>query len=223
MASLPTAQRDQLDTAARVAALRTLAPVPAAKLARHPRPRTYRGALTVAAVMGVLIALTWLAPLEALDRISAAVKWLELHATTSGRVLATTLFLTIGAMSVTVAWARSTALGRAIRLPSGAHISVEDVATQLEALILQGEAVTRAQVRVDNLHRRGVRVAVRLHVAPNADLNRTIETVCEQTEWFLHAHLLVRLSSIPSVELSFDELELRSGRVHDGTAHAISG
>lgn len=222
MASLRTAERDHLDTTDRVAALRSLAPVPAAKLARRAQPKNYRTAALFAALMGVLAAVTWAAPLEALQGLADAAFWLEAHSSTSGQAIITTVFMAAGALGFAVAWARSTALGRPIKLPSGAQITVDEVSSQLQSLILQSDAVHRADVRVDNLHRRGVRIALQLHVAPQADLNHTVEAVCEQTEWFLHAHLLVRLSSIPSVELSFDELDLRAGRVHDGTAHAVS-
>jgi len=223
MASLRAAQRDQLDTAERVAALRTLAPVPAPKLVRRTRPHNYRRPLAFAALMGVFTAVTWVAPVTTLQSVGEAATWLEVQATPSGQAIATTLFIAVGAVGLAIAWARATALARPIRLPSGGQISVEAVASQLQSLILESDTVNRADVRVDNLHRRGVRVGVRLHVTSHADLNHTVEAVCEQTEWFLHAHLLVRLSSIPSVELSFDELDLRSGRVHDGTAHTASG
>lgn len=220
MASLRSAQRDQLDTTARVAALRTLAPVPAARLARRTRPNNYRGPLAFAALMAVLVGVTWVAPLTVLEGVEQATAWLQARTNASGQAIATTFFVAVGALGVAIAWARATAPGRPIKLPSGGQISVDDVASQLQSLILQNDQVSRAELRVDNLHRRGVRVTARIHVASHADLNHTVETVCEQTEWFLHAHLLVRLSSVPSVQLSFDELNLRAGRVYDGTAHA---
>jgi len=219
MASLRNAQPDQLDLAERVEALRVLAPVPAATL-RRSRSNRYRGALGFAMLMGLFLSVTWFAPLETLRSISEATAWLELRATTGGRATASTIFIAAGALGLAIAWARATALNRPIRLPSGGRITVNDLSSQLESLFLESEAVHRAEVRVDNLHRRGVRVVARLHVASHADLNRTVEAVCEQTEWFLHAHLLVRLSSIPSVQLSFDELNLRAGRVHDATTRA---
>ena len=223
MASLRTAPRDQLEHADRVSELRTLAPVPAAKLARQAQPRNYRGALAFAVMMAVLIGVAWVAPLQALRNLAEATAWLEAHATTNGQAVVTTILAAAAGLGIVSAWARATALGRPIRLPSGGRITVDEVATQLQSLILQNDAVREAEVLVDNLHRNGVRVATHLHVASHANLNRTVEAVCEQTEWFLHAHLLVRLSSIPSVELSFDELDLRAGRVHDGTTHAADG
>ena len=220
MASLRNAQSERFDTAERVKALHVLAPVPAATLRHRTRSNQYRGALGFAMLMSLFLSVTWLAPLETLQSMSEAAGWLEQRATTSGRAIASTIFVAAGALGLAIAWARATALSRPIRLPSRAHITVDDLAAQLESLFVESDAVHRANVRVDNLHRRGVRVAAHLHVAPHADLNRTVEAVCEQTEWFLHAHLLVRLSSIPSVQLSFEELNLRAGRVHDATAQA---
>jgi hypothetical protein len=220
MASLRTAQQDKLDTANRVAALLTLPPVPATKLMRRPQPHNYCGALLFAVLMAALAGLTWIAPMEVLRNVGNAAAWLETRTTTSGQAIATTAFLAAGALGIAIAWGRATALDRPIRLPSGVQIAVDEVSSQLESLILQSDSIHRADVQVDNLHRRGVRIGVQLHVAAHADLNHTVEAVYAQTEWFLHAHLLVRLSSISSVELSFDELDLRAGQVHDGTAHA---
>ncbi len=179
--------------------------------------------MALAVVVGFLIALTWLAPIDSLAAADRAIAWLTARADTDGQLIATVVLLSVAALGFTISWARHTALARPIRLPSGARISIDEVAAELRDLFLQNDTVREADVRVDNLHRRGVRVATSLHVSPTADLNRTIDTVCEQAEWFLHAHLLVRLSSIPSVELTFDEIDLRAGRPHDGTAHATGG
>lgn len=223
MASLRTVPRDELEHADRGSELRALAPIPAVKLAPQVQPRNYRGALAFSALMAALIGATWVAPLQALQTSVEAINWLEAHLTTSGQAIVTTVLAAAAALALAIAWGRATALSRPIKLPSGGRVSVDEVAGQLRSLILQADAVREADVHVDNLHRNGVRVATRLHMASHADLNRTVEVVCEQTEWFLHAHLLVRLSSIPSVELSFDELDLRVGRVHDGRAHAAGG
>jgi hypothetical protein len=223
MASLRSAEHDQFEHDDRAAESRTIAPVPAAKLARSSRPHNYRGALAFAALMAMLIGVTWASPAGALRNVATATEWLQIHTNTSGQAIASTIFLAAAGLGIVIAWTRATALKRPVRLPSGGRITVDDVAAQLRELVLQNDAVCEAVVRVDNLHRRGVRVATQLHVASHADLNRTVEAVCAQTEWFLHAHLLVRLSSIPSVELSFDELDLRAERIHDGTAHAAGG
>jgi hypothetical protein len=223
MASLRTVPHDELERTDRVSELRALAPIPAARLARRVLPRDYQGALVFTALMAVLIGATWVATIQSLQSLAEAIFWIEAHLDTSGQAIVTTVLAAAAGLALAIAWGRATALGRPIKLPSGGQVAVNEVATQLRSLILEADAVHEADVQVDNLHRNGVRVAARLHVASHADLNRTVDVVCEQTEWFLHAHLLVRLSSIPSVELSFDELDLRVGRVHGGRAQTAGG
>jgi hypothetical protein len=223
MASLRTVPRDESERADRVSELRALAPIPATKLARRVKPSNFQGANVFVTLMAALIGATWVAPLQALQASAEAIAWIEADLNASGQAITTTILVAAAGLALTIAWGRATALCRPIKLPSGGRVTVNEVAAQLRSLILQADAVREADVQVDNLHRNGVRVATRLHVASHADLNRTVEVVFEQTEWFLHAHLLVRLSSIPSVELSFDELDLRVGRVHDGRAHAAGG
>jgi hypothetical protein len=140
---------------------------------------------------------------------------LQAQQTPSGQGVATVALASIGLLGLVIAWARRTALGRPAQLPTGGQISMAEIARRLEQIIEEREDVRRAEVRVDNLHGRGLRVSARIHVDPQANLSAAIESVSEAAELLLHGHLLVRLSSPPSVELHFDELDLRSGRVHD--------
>jgi hypothetical protein len=176
--------------------------------------------LTVTAV--VLIALVWIAPSEALNASDGAINWLKQRLTPAGQAIATTALATIVLLALTLAWGRATALGRPVALPAGGKVTVQEIATRLEQMIEARNDIASAEVRVDNLHRRGVRVAARIHVASHANLTGAIQMVSEAAELLLHGHLLVRLSSRPSVEVYFQELDLRSGQVHDqrtGTAH----
>lgn len=171
--------------------------------------------MLLAAVAGALIAVVWLAPMEALDASAEGVAWMERRLTPSAQAVATIALATVGLLGLVIAWARRTALGRPVALPAGGRITVTEIARRLEQLIEEGDDVRRAEVRVDNLHRRGLRVSSRIHVGPQANLTGAIQSVSEAAELLLHGHLLVRLSSPPSVELHFDELDLRSGQVHD--------
>ena len=165
--------------------------------------------------MAALIAVVWAAPVTALDASAEAIAWMEQRLTPTSQALATIGLATLGLLSLVIAWARRTALGRPVSLPAGGRITVAEIAARLEQLIEAGDDVRRAEVRVDNLHRRGLRVAARIHVRSQANLTSAIQSVSEAAELLLHGHLLVRLSSPPSVDLHFEELDLRSGRVHD--------
>jgi len=204
-----------LGRAGRSARLRALEPAPRRRLARSRRFEGYRGAIAFALLASALIAVVWLAPVAALDASAEAVAWLELRLTPSGQALATIALGTIALLALVIAWARRTALARPVNLPAGGRIAVDEVAARLTQMIEERDDVRRAEVRIDNLHRRGLRVSTTLHVTAQANLTGAIQTVSEAAELLLHGHLLVRLSSPPSVELHFDELDLRSGRVHD--------
>jgi hypothetical protein len=194
--------------------LRALQTTPRSRT-RPPRLDGYRGAIALATTAAALIAVVWLAPAEVLDASAQAVDRMQrgLSPTTQG--VATVVLASVALLGLVITWARRTALGRPVTLPAGGQISTREIAMRLERLIEDHEDIRRAEVVVDNLHRRGLRVSTRIHVGAHANLNGAIRTVTEATELLLHGHLLVRLSSPPSVELHFDELDLRSGRVHD--------
>lgn len=202
--------------------LRALAPSPATRRPRRGRLEGYRVALVLTMTAVVLIALVWLAPIEALNASDDAISWLEQRLTPTGQALATTTLATVALLALTLAWGRATALGRPVTLPAGGKVTVQEIATRLEQMIEARNDIASAEVRVENLHRRGVRVAARIHVASHANLTGAIQMVAEAAELLLHGHLLVRLSSPPSVEVHFQELDLRSGQAHDqrtSTAH----
>ena len=195
--------------------LRALEPAPTIRRRRTRRLDGYRGAILVCAVAAALVAALWLAPLETLDASSEVIGWIEARLTPAGQALATTGLAAIALLSLALAWGRATALRRPVSLPAGGRIAVDEIAGRLQQMVEARDDITRAEIRVDNLHRRGVRVSSRIHVASHANLSGAIHAVSEATELLLHGHLLVRLSSPPSIEVHFDELDLRSGRVHD--------
>ena len=178
--------------------------------------------MLLAAIAGVLIAMVWLAPVLALDATAEAITWMQQRLTPTSQALTTTGLATVALLGLVTAWARRTALGRPVALPAGGHIEVSEIARRLEEMIETRDDINRSEVRVDNLHRRGLRVTSKIHVASHANLNSALQTVSEAAELLLHGHLLVRLSSPPSVELHFDELDLRSGRVHDQRTSAAN-
>ena len=215
MSSLPQPDAPREFDGRRPLRLRALAATPRSPRPRKPRFEGYRGALVLTALATALIALVWLAPLEALNASGQAIGWLEGRLTPAGQALATTALVTIALLSFALAWGRATALRRPVSLPAGGRIAVEEIAVRLQQMIEAHDDITHAEFRIDNLHRRGVRVRSRIHVASHADLTGAIQATAEAAEVLLHGHLLVRLSSPPSVEVHFEELDLRSGRVHD--------
>jgi hypothetical protein len=199
----------------RNARLRALDPPSPQPTRRERRLEGYRGALALVALLTALIATIWLAPLAALEASTDAIAWLEARLTPTGQALSTTALGTVALLGLVIAWARRTALGRPLSLPAGGRVSVDDVALRLQQMIEERDDISSAEVQVDNLHRRGLRVSAQIRVSSHANLNGAIQSVSEATELLLHGHLLVRLSSPPSVEVHFDELDLRSGRHHD--------
>jgi hypothetical protein len=198
------------------AALRALESPPARRrVARPKRLDGYRGAILFAAILGGLIAVIWVAPLTTLDASAEAIAQLKAGLTPTSQAVVSTALGALALLALVTAWGRKTALGRPVSLPAGGQIEVDEIARRLERIIEERDDVSRAEVQVDNLHRRGLRVSARIHVTSDANLTGAIEAVSEAAELLLHGHLLVRLSSPPSVELHFDELDLRSGRVHD--------
>lgn len=195
--------------------LRALDPSPATRRRRKQRFEGYRGAIFVTVLASALIAVVWLVPFETLNASDEAIAWLESRLTPAGQALATTGLVTLALLSLALAWARATALRRPVSLPGSGKIGVDEIGSWLRQMIEAREDIRVAEIRIDNLHRRGVRVSSRIHVASHANLTGAIEAVSEAAELLLHGHLLVRLSSPPSIEVHFDELDLRSGRVHD--------
>lgn len=169
----------------------------------------------LATIAAALIAVVWLAPSVALEGAADTIASAQRGLNPSSQLVVTVALAALALLGLVVAWARQTALGRPVRLPAGGQVSVDEVATRLQQMIEERDDVRRAEVQVYNLHRRGLRVSTRIRVGAHANLTGAIQSVSEAAELLLHGHLLVRLSSPPTVELHFDELDLRSGQVHD--------
>ena len=176
---------------------------------RHP----YRGALLFAALMAGLTVLVWGASTDVLRAASDALHWLGTHDTSRGRALATVLCAAAGTLALIGTWARETAERRPVRLAGGrARMAVDEVAAALRDAILDDTGLVDAEVRVRNLHVRGLWVAVRADIQPQARIDDTIDGVDAAVREVVQQHLGARLAARPAVDVRYQELDLRLGR-----------
>ncbi len=187
--------------------------------ARGRRPRRaagterrhgYRGALALALVMGAVAAVAWTASTEAIEAGSRGLGWLAAHDTARGRALLTVVCVTVAALALTLAWGRETSERRPVRLAGGrARMAVDEVAATLREALLEEVALADAEVRVANLHRRGLRVSVRADVEPRARIDETVEAVDGVVAEVVLDGLGSRLAARPAVDVRYRELDLR--------------
>lgn len=184
-------------------------PNPPATLHRHP----YRLALCGASLMAGLAVVVWAGSAEALHTVSDGVGWLEANNSGRGRALATVLCATVGLLLVVGAWGRETAERRPVRLAGGrARMAVDEVAAAVRDALLEDTMLAGAAVRVQNLHWRGLRVTVRADLQPQARVDETVEAVDEVVTTVVQGWLGVRLAARPTVDVRYQELDLRLGR-----------
>lgn len=179
----------------------------------HPRRHPYRVALLFAALMAGLAAASWGASTEALRAAGDALAWLGAHDTARGRALAMVLFAAAGALGLIAAWGWETAERRPVRLAGGrARMAVDEVAAVLRDAVLDDDGLADAEVRVQNLHRRGLRVTVRADVRPRARIDETVAAVDAVVREVVQQRLGARLAARPAVDVRYEELDLRLGR-----------
>ena len=154
--------------------------------------------------------MTWLAPVAALDAAAEAVGWLRMHNDEAGRAALTVVVVAAAAL----VWvARVGARHRATAAPCA---SLADVAPSPWTRSPRGSprsCETRADVRdatVSVEHRgKGVRVAARMAVTPDARLDDTTDGARAIIEDVLAARVGAPLVSAPAIELRYEELRLR--------------
>ena len=182
---------------------------------RYPSARRGFYAATVfASLAALLIAFVWIAPEPALDGASEAIAWLRAD-DARGRAIATTALVALGALGYVAAWTRATSLRRPLQ-PGDARgaISVDEFASWLRAAVLEQPDVREAAVRVENLHRRGVRISLLLSVTPEARLAETVAEASSRVERVVRDRAGLELAEPPAIELRYEELILgSSGRL----------
>jgi hypothetical protein len=169
-------------------------------------------ATLVAALAVAVVAVTWVAPVAALDAAAAAVGWLRMHNDAPGRATLTVVVVAAAALVWVAVWARATAPQRPVRVAGGrGTIPVDEIAAWLSA-----QLETRADVRdatVSVQHRgKGVRVAARMAVTPDARLDDTTNGARAIIEQVLASQVGAPLVSAPAIELRYEELRLRRRR-----------
>lgn len=185
---------------------------------RAPRPRRlafYRGAIWTALACAALIALTWIAPTEALRSVRDGASWLLARTDERGQAAVTVVLVAFAALAFAAAWGRATHPRRAVRLSDGrARMAVDEIAGALRDA-LEGRADTRAvEVRVENRGRHGLRLYAWLRVTRDARIDEVLEAVDAEAAALLR-RLGLPLAELPLVDVRYDELDLRAGRLRD--------
>jgi hypothetical protein len=184
--------------------------------ARVRREHPYRGAVLLALVLLALAAVMLVAAAEVLRGIEQGVGWLLAWDNEYRRVLVATALIALAILALIVAWGRATSRRRPVRLSAGrGRIAVDAIASQLRAAIEAHPDIRRAEVQVENRHRSGLRVDVRLHVGAQARIDDTLDAVDDAAEEIVQRRLGVALDGAPLVDVTYEELDLRAGRAHD--------
>ena len=171
--------------------------------------RNFRTATLAAALSAGAVALVWAAPQPALDGASAAIEWLRDRDDTAGRTIATTVLVALAALGYVLAWARASSPRRPVRVGDDrGAIPVDELAGWLRDAVLARPDVCDAVVRVENLGRRGVRVALVLGVTPQARLAETAADTSTRVEEALRERAGLQLEEPPAIELRYEELIL---------------
>ncbi len=196
-------------------AVRSAAAPSAVAAYRSPRPgalRAYRGAILLAIGCAAAVALTWLAGQEVLRGVRDGAAWLIAHADDRGRAIATVLFASVGAFGFVAAWGRTTHPRRAVRLADGrGRMAVDELAGALRLDLLARADIREAEVRIENRHRRGIRVAARVLVTRDARIDDVLDAV-DEAALALGDRVGVPLAETPLIDVRYDELDLRAGR-----------
>lgn len=191
-------------------------PTPPSHRPRHDRHvHPYRNAALFAMLCFASAVTTWLAAADVLLGIERGTAWLRAQDSDAYRAMVTTGLVALALLALIIAWDRATSPRRPVRLSNGrGRMAVSVIEARLRAEIIADPDVRDADVRVENAHRRGVRVDVHLRVAPQARIDDAIDRVDGAAEDLLEGRLGVSMDGLPVVDVTYDELDLRAGRAH---------
>ena len=185
---------------------------------RSPQPsrwRAYRGALLLALACAAAVAVTWAADEAILRGMRDGAGWALERTDDRARSIATVVFAAVAALGLVAAWGRATHPRRAVRLSDGrGRMAVDEIAGALRGSLLERADMRSAEVRVENRHRHGIRVHAWLRVTRDARIDEVLEAVDRATE-ALARRLGMTLAELPLVDVRYDELDLRAGRLSD--------
>ena len=157
----------------------------------------------------------WTASAPMLDGADGTLDWLRAHDDPAGRALATTILAAAALLNLVLAWWRASSPRRPVRVGTGGStIAVDELAEWLRQALLERADVADAMVRVENLHRRGLRVAAVLEVTAEARLEEIGDSAAALVGRLLGERAGLPLDEPPKVELRYRELNLRSRGAH---------
>ncbi len=184
--------------------------------ALDPRPNRPIRSLSLFALFALAATIAlWTASTAILNAAGGTLDWLRAHDDPTGRALVTTIFATATLLSFVLVWWRASSPRRPVRVGGGGStIAVDELAEWLRQALLERADVAGATVRVENLHRRGIRVAVVLEVTAEARLEQTGDAAAALVERLIGERAGLPLDEPPQVELRYRELNLRSRGAH---------
>jgi len=181
--------------------------------------------LALIAGAGAVIGLAWAAPQESIDWIADAAGWLDDHNTNGTRAV-----ITIGgALVVVIAFValvmevlpQNSGEVKVTGLQVGdAVLTTAAIGQRIEEAVNQVPNISdvRASVRAK---RKGVTVALDLHVDPDANLAAVTDAACEAARDVLTDKVHVELLAPPRARLHYRELRLKGRQVRPGPAAAL--
>lgn len=184
----------------------------------HSTRRQFVLATVVALLAALAIALIWTRQPLVIEAGDDLLGWLR-TSDDRARAVATTVLAAAALLGYLAVWARASSPRRAVRLADGrGTIAVDVLARRLRLALLERADVQEAGVRVDNLRRRGVRVAAVLAVTADARLAETTAGAAAAIERVLTDGVGVPLAEPPTLELRYEELILERPRRKESDA-----
>lgn len=190
-----------------------------------PRPsrwRALRPAMLVTLGVVALLVVTWAAWSPTLDALAEGAGTLASREG-DGRTQESVSvgLVAIAVLAFVVAWWRHSHPRRPVRLSDGrGTMSVDAIAGQLRAAILDLPEVRSAEVMVENRGGGQVRVRTRLRVTAETRIDDALDGVDDAAEWLVHHQLGLMLAEPPLAEVRYDELDLRAARAGAGVSAA---
>ena len=182
----------------------------------EPRLAEARGAVAFATLTvlasAAVIALVWLAFAPALEATAEAATWLAGRDELVLRASITTVLIASALLVSIWAWSRATVPTRPVRVAGGrGTIAMEQIAAWV-----RDELETRIDIRQAGVtvvrQGKGVRVAARIAVTPDARIAETTVGANALIEQVLASQVGVRQAKPPLIEVRYEELRLRPRR-----------
>ena len=169
--------------------------------------------LALAAGAIAIVVLAWTIPLRSIDGLRVAVDWLEEHNQDTEKALLTAIGAVLGLLAlIVVVLELLPRIGTAVKVTDlkvgDAVLSTTSIAQRVEETVqrVPHVAAVRAVVKAK---RKGVQVALDLHVDPEANLATVTDEACAAAQDVLINRVHVALLEPPHARLHYRELRLR--------------